>query len=1067
MDEAGKEVLARIETTGSPSGEFGSNPLIAVDQSSGHVLEFDKTHGAREYDAAGSFVAEFGSFTEGLSVLYRIAVDNACATHEPPLDETTTPTCHEFDPANGTAYVAYDDTNPDHPPYDVSAFGPLRYPGGDEPPVAVTGIADGFGPGSATLHGTVDPQETPLEECEFEYLTDAEYRENVEEHPGDEEAAFEGAESEECAESPAEIGEGSEPVSVHADVEGLDSEVPYRFRLIATSPGGASHGEAALFGPPLLTAKTALPVLYQEATLRADVNPSGLSTEYRFDYVDRQSFEGQGGFEGLATHHTPWVELAPGEATVPVFAVLTGLSEGTEYRYRAVAKNDAATVEGAAQAFVTQARRTVEECPNATYRFGLSASLPDCRAYELVTPAQTDGLVPYAANGGGTPSGLFSNWLTVQRGEAAGERLSYFTDGTLPGFEGSGRFDGYRAEREAGEHPAGGWRSNLFSPDYAQSAPGIEHLASQHGVASDQLYSFWEIHPEPETFPETLPQGLYLRTPTGFDALGGSLLDDPEALSRYVSAGGTHAIFTSKAHLEPGAPAAPTQAIYDRPAGSPTARVVSAAAGGATAEELAEFQAEVESKDPATYLGASEDGATVAFSAGAALYANQDGSGTEAASPETAQVGEELRCAEGPLQGVKNTNNLHFQWLRNSAPIGGASGAGTTPAKYTTVGADAGTATQCLVFLHEEGTGSVSVSGSIPIEPISGAHPQPPAKIAAPTPPAPQAGTVESCNPGSWAGADTLGYQWYVGGEAMPGATGETYEVEAGDVPGAIQCVVSGSNAAATVARASAVTETDPAPAKAALLATATAAPRATYAGLSVDGGRLFYALGDGVAPARLFSFDLESHEATEIAPDSIFANVSPDGSHAFFSSEEALTGPRDENDNGEDAEAGEHNLYAWDGTGTRFVGRLSTEDFKQNAFAGISEMNLAAWTNAIGLGAHSGRSLAPTRSTPDGGAFVFQSHARLTAYDNEGVGEIYRYDPAAGAGERLLCVSCDPSGAPPSRRRPARGHPWLHRRSDPGLDDDRQPHRRRREGLLPEPRSPPARRRQRGRGRL
>ncbi len=78
--------------------------------------------------------------------------------------------------------------------------------------------------------------------------------------------------------------------------------------------------------------------------------------------------------------------------------------------------------------------------------------------------------------------------------------------------------------------------------------------------------------------------------------------------------------------------------------------------------------------------------------------------------------------------------------------------------------------------------------------------------------------------------------------------------------------------------------------------------------------------------------------------------------------------------------------------------------------------MNLAAWTKAFSLDSE-GRAApcTPTRSTPGGGAFVFQSHARLTAYDNEGVGEIYRYEPAAEAGERLLCVSCDPSGAPPS----------------------------------------------------
>lgn len=61
------------------------------------------------------------------------------------------------------------------------------------------------------------------------------------------------------------------------------------------------------------------------------------------------------------------------------------------------------------------------------------------------------------------------------------------------------------------------------------------------------------------------------------------------------------------------------------------------------------------------------------------------------------------------------------------------------------------------------------------------------------------------------------------------------------------------------------------------------------------------------------------------------------------------------------------------------------------------------------------GRANVPVRFTPGGGVFTFQSHARLTAYDNGGKGEVYRYEPAAAAGERLICVSCDPTGAPAS----------------------------------------------------
>ena len=80
---------------------------------------------------------------------------------------------------------------------------------------------------------------------------------------------------------------------------------------------------------------------------------------------------------------------------------------------------------------------------------------------------------------------------------------------------------------------------------------------------------------------------------------------------------------------------------------------------------------------------------------------------------------------------------------------------------------------------------------------------------------------------------------------------------------------------------------------------------------------------------------------------------------------------------------------------------------------------DLLQWTNVI-PGQYSssgglyevGRAYSPTRSTPDGEVFVFQSHAKLTPYDNDGKGEIYRYDPAAAVGSQLSCVSCDPSGA-------------------------------------------------------
>jgi hypothetical protein len=45
-----------------------------------------------------------------------------------------------------------------------------------------------------------------------------------------------------------------------------------------------------------------------------------------------------------------------------------------------------------------------------------------------------------------------------------------------------------------------------------------------------------------------------------------------------------------------------------------------------------------------------------------------------------------------------------------------------------------------------------------------------------------------------------------------------------------------------------------------------------------------------------------------------------------------------------------------------------------------------------------------------DGHVVTFRSTRKLTAYDNQGIAEFYRYDVDTG---RINCVSCNPSGAP------------------------------------------------------
>ena len=156
------ELVREDKGGGCPGGQLGANPAIAVDQANGHLLEFSEDQGAaREYEAGGACVAEFGTFVDAIAG-YRVALDNSCAVHEPPLNEHTTPTCHEFDPAYGTAYVAYDGPKtPILQPYDVTAFKPLDY---GTPPSEFKLTVKVEGEGTVTGPGISCPGD-----CEEEY----------------------------------------------------------------------------------------------------------------------------------------------------------------------------------------------------------------------------------------------------------------------------------------------------------------------------------------------------------------------------------------------------------------------------------------------------------------------------------------------------------------------------------------------------------------------------------------------------------------------------------------------------------------------------------------------------------------------------------------------------------------------------------------------------------------------------------------------------------------------------------------------------------------------------------
>ena len=256
----------------------------------------------------------------------------------------------------------------------------------------------------------------------------------------------------------------------------------------------------------------------------------------------------------------------------------------------------------------TTAGAAAAACPNEANRVGPSANLPDCRAYELVTPPDTNGrrLSPVEQDHGQFPFELASPVRPSFVFEAA--------DGALvtPG-GGSGVHDVYRAEREGA-----GWRT---AERISRSADTTDYT-HPGGIAADHQYSF------------TAERNVtYLRKPDGsFELVGlGTVANEPYAEGRYISDGGGHVIFSTgtrqdsqsapchyhEVHfgncpvtkLTSDAPPEGTGAIYDRPADG-QARVISLLPDDETPN----------AGEEAFYKGCSRDAGSVAFSVGDSLY---------------------------------------------------------------------------------------------------------------------------------------------------------------------------------------------------------------------------------------------------------------------------------------------------------------------------------------------------------------------------------------------------------------------------------------------------------------
>jgi len=195
-------------------------------------------------------------------------------------------------------------------------------------------------------------------------------------------------------------------VPFEADLTGLEPSTAYYLRAVAEdepewppSSGEFRHKEFVsgirkfeTHGPPVAEASGTPAIHGETLRLLGYVIPHGFDTHYRFQYGETEAYGSETPEEDAGSGGASGIEATAAAADLP------GLEAGHTYHYRIAATSAAAggtTVYGADHTLTVPIPGEGEEpqapCPNQALRTGASARLPDCRAYEQVTPAEKGG----------------------------------------------------------------------------------------------------------------------------------------------------------------------------------------------------------------------------------------------------------------------------------------------------------------------------------------------------------------------------------------------------------------------------------------------------------------------------------------------------------------------------------------------------------------------------------------------------------------------------------------------------------------------------------------------------
>lgn len=271
-----------------------ASSAVAVDSATGHIF-VDEEGQIAEYDAQGHLLLQFGAG--------ELETSGGVVVHE----------------ATNTVYASTLSGA-------IEVFGPPRVLADVTTATPASAIAST----SATLSGSVNPAETTVTGCSFEYGLSTAY----------------GATSP-CS-SPPPLS-GNTTFAEEAGLARLQPHATYHYRLVAVNSGGQSAGEDETFATPpadpSLDNQSVSALTQTSAILNASINPNNQATSYHFEYGTSAAYG--------TVAPAPDANAGSGYGDTVVGQPLAGLEPGTTYHFRVVAENATGVATGVDESFTT------------------------------------------------------------------------------------------------------------------------------------------------------------------------------------------------------------------------------------------------------------------------------------------------------------------------------------------------------------------------------------------------------------------------------------------------------------------------------------------------------------------------------------------------------------------------------------------------------------------------------------------------------------------------------------------------------------------------------------------